>query len=266
LNDIELLEQEVEEVDTGDLEAIKASDLFTDSKVAFVNSLKDETGYPFGLSEDQIIRLIYFYGARRLDGNANTLRKKVENFSRGELMALNTMWGWFGMAPADLSERKGAYRKLNMNFKTILDFLKRRPAFVTNNIFQALKLAGYGTVTSALVYVVDKEGNRRLRLATPTGTREQVPIGKVDTMMWDIQNVSLDKIKLIIDSISPEDIKKSNLGMKSKALRDIFSMYHMSRLQNKSQNLSLINVNIHDSDAKEKLSSLSQYIQKNRQE
>ena len=260
-----MLDNELEETETGDLEPIKPSDLFTDSKVAFVSSLKDETGYPFGLKEDQIIRLIYFYGARRLDGNANTLRKKVENFSRGELMALNTMWGWFGMAPADLLERKGAYRKLNNNFKVILDFLKRRPAFVTNNIFNALKDAGYGTVTSALVYVVDKEGNRKLRLATPQGTKEQVPIGKVDSMLWDIQNTSLDKIKLLIDSISVDDIKKANLGMKSKALRDIFSMYHMSRLSAKNQNLTLINMNINDTEAKEKLQGYSQYIQKNRQ-
>lgn len=247
---------------------LKETDLIVeDPKI--VSGLKSDTGYIFNLTEEQVVKIIYFFGARKCAVKAigTGSGSRLNTFTDIELKTLKMVLGWLGLLPADESEAelKKAYRALVVKFKNILDFLRARPAFITDEIYKALKQGGYERVLKNVIMVVDE--NRRVvpKVVDSTVKENIPPIGKADQLIWEIQNISLDKILTILQFITPKDIKKANLGVKSKALRDIFAMYHMSKINNKNPNLTLFNLNVYTSSQEEKLRSYQQYLTKNRE-
>src|SRR6185436_10390202 len=241
----------------------RETDIIVENSTSLRRSLKNATSYPFSLTEEQIVRLIYFFGGRRLTVEASKKARRgalaTENFTNGELLCMKDFIPWFGLQQ---NEFKASYLAITSHFKTIMDFLRSRPAFVTTAIYKALKTCGYESVSNQFVLVIDPEGNVRPRLLDQTTEKKAVPLAKFETMLWDIQSISLDKIQLILQSISPNDIKKATLGNKSKAVRDLYSMLHMARLQQKNPNVALVNINLNSSDAPAKLGAFNQYIQK----
>lgn len=253
-----------------DKETLQKTDKYFGEGTFEVRTVKEstsKTGYLYNLSEQQVVRLIYFFGARKLAGRTIVGgRPKVENFNSTDLRALNVLFDWFGYGrPKDMDERKKAYQMCVLNFKNLLGFLKTRPAFVTRYIYNALKICGYENVLKNIIMVVDKSGKITTRLVAEQTKRNIVPIAQADKLLWEIQNVSLDKMMMVLQSITYKDVLKANLGMKSKALRDIFSMYHMSKLNNKNPNMTLVNVNVNSADPQEKMNALSAYVIKNRE-
>jgi len=250
------------------MEQIKSTDLVIENPKVSKRADSD-TGYIFGLNEEQIVKIIYFFGARK---NAVKALKtgsgsRLESFTDIELKTLKTILGWLDLLPAndDKEELKKAYKALVIKFKNILDFLRTRPAFITKEIHDALKSGGYERVLKNVILVVD-ENRKVVPRVVDSSVKEMIPpIGKADSLLWEIQNVALDKIYTILQFISPKDIKKANLGMKSKALRDIFSMYHMSKIGNKNPNLTLLNLKVQLSSQEEKLKSYQDYLIKNRE-
>ena len=248
-------------------EPLKKTDLVVENPVVS-NSSKD-TGYIFNLTEEQIVRIIYFFGARKNSVKAlkSGSGSRVENFTDIELKTLKTILSWFNLLPAndDKNELKRAYKSLIVKFKNIMDFLRTRPAFITKEIYDALKSGGYERVLTNVIMVVDE--NRKLvpRVVDSSYKENIVPIGKAESLVWEIQNIALDKIYTILQYMSIKDIKKANLGIKSKALRDIYSMYHMSKIGNKNPNLTLLNLKINLSSQEEKMKSYQDYLIKNRE-
>lgn len=248
------------------MKELNKSDIVLDDNIRLADSVK-EGAYPDGLEENQVVRLIYFFGSRKLREKAKIASQTPleEQLSKLERKFLDEAFKWFGFKYSTPLEFKAAYNALTIKFKTLLTFLKKRPAFITRSIYNALKVAGYKNVITNVVFVVDKYGNVVPRLASPSQVKEQIPLGKIETMLWDIQGITLDKMLLILQSISPKDIKKANLGIKSKAVRDLFAMFHMSRLNSKNPNLTLINLSVHTASPDEKIKIYSQYINKNRE-
>jgi hypothetical protein len=152
-------------------------------------------------------------------------------------------------------------------YREILVFLRKRPAFITKPIYDALISAGHNKIAEVIVWAVDEHGNIVPRIANAQdNTRElSVPHANLEKYVWNIQALTVDKMLMIVQSITPKDIQKSNLGMKSKAIRDLGALFHMLRLQNKNPNLALVNVNIGDVGAGDKLKALTAYVQKNRE-
>lgn len=253
-----------------DIEEIKPTDIYTQNKVAFVKTLKNTTGYPDNLTPEQICRLIYFFGARKLDKKAagvTALGKNfVDKFSEAEQLALKDYFKWFGYEVPDKRAFKASYNALTIKFKNILEFLRTHPAYITPEIYQAIKTGGYDHVISNVVLVIDENRKVVPRLVDSNFKKDVIPLGQMETMMWQIQSTSLEKMKMILDNITIKDIKKANLGVKSKALRDIYAMIHMIRQANKNPNLTLINLNINASGTKEKLATYSEYLVKNKEE
>jgi hypothetical protein len=250
-----------------ELVEMKASDLFTEGKVRVLKGIKSATGYPFSLNEEQIQKMVYFFGARRLGAKARgSGGVKSANFTKAEQLALDDLFGYFGLTYSDDTERAKCYRMLIVKFKQVLDFLKVRPAFITKDLYEALKEAGYSNIIKSVVFVVDEHNQVVPRLVKSPDQSQPIPIAKMEMLMWDIQNTTLDKLKLIVDSITLSDIKKANLGSKSKAMRDLFAMFHMSRLNNKNPNQTLIGISINASEPKDKLNIYGKYINRNREE
>lgn len=227
----------------------------------------EDTGYPFNLTEDQVAKMIYFFAARR---NANKAMGgasvSTRDFTADEKKMVEKLFSWFGFVAEQPEERRTAYRAVTNRFKTICDFLKSHPAFITGEIKKALEEGGYKRILSNIVMVVDKDGHVKPRVISSQEKTSRPPIGQLDALMWEFQNVALDKLRMIIDSIDYKDVKKSNLGMKSKALRDIYSVIHMVRLGNKNPNMTLVSINVNGSEPKEKLAAYSTYVAKNREQ
>jgi hypothetical protein len=253
-----------------EIEEIKPTDIYTQNKVAFVKTLKNTTGYPDNLTPEQICRLIYFFGARKLDKKAagvTALGKNfVDKFSEAEKLALKDYFKWFGYEVPDKRAFRASYNALTIKFKNILEFLRTHPAYITPEIYQAIKTGGYDHVISNVVLVIDENRKVVPRLVDSNFKKDVIPLGQMETMMWQIQSISLEKMKMILDNITIKDIKKANLGIKSKALRDIYAMIHMIRQANKNPNLTLINLNINASGTKEKLATYSEYLVRNKEE
>ena len=246
-----------------------AEELQTTDKVVenplTVRSHKNVTGYPFDLTPEEVMRLIYFFGSRKASAKAmNGPGGKLENFTANELSFLKECFGWFGFVAKTSDERRAAYRAVIIRFRTVLAFLRDHPAFLTKEIRDACEEHGYKRVLKNIVMVVDEHGQVKPRVVTDSEKKHIIPIGKMDTMLWDFQNVALDKLKMIVDSITFADVKKSNLGAKSKAMRDIYSVIHMARQANKNPNMTLVNINVNADDTKQKMKSYTDYIARNR--
>jgi hypothetical protein len=247
---------------------IEKTDIVIEDPVIENNSNNSEnTGYIFNLTEEQIVRIIHFFASRR--NTAKALKtgsgSRLDNLTAGEMAALKEILSWFGIKPYRNSDLKKAYKTLVARFKMILEWLKVRPAFITTEIHKALEEGGYKRTLKNVVLVVDKDRKVVPKVVTGGGKNVMPPIGKADQMLWEIQNMTLDKIMLILESIKPKDIKNAGLGVKSKALRDMFSMYHMSRLNNKNPNLTLVNFNVYQADKDEKLKVYQAYINRNKE-
>lgn len=224
------------------------------------------TGYPYNLTEEQITRIIFFFGARK--ANAKALKSghsEVRDFTTMEKNFLKQVFSWFGFVVETPLDRTAAYRAVCARFRTILLFLKARPTYITPEIKKSLTEYGYGSILKNIVTVVDNQGRLRLRTATTDEKKKMIPFGQLEMILWEFQNVALDKLRMIVDSITPKDVARANLGMKSKALRDIYSVVHMARIGNRNPNMTLVNVNIGSAEPKEKITAYSNYVQKNRE-
>jgi len=247
------------------MEKIQKQDYIVDRKVTMVNTLKEDTGYPFNLKPDQIVRIIYFFGARKLGKKAAV--NKHDQFSLLERNALKDIFEWFAFVVPDKRAFESAYKSLIIKFKEICVFLRTHPAYITTEIYQALRTAGYETIIKSVVLVVDKDRNIVPRLiGSNLKKKDMIPLGKMESMIWNIQNVALDKIQVILNAISPNDIKKATLGTKAKALRDIYSMLHMAKQGNKNPDRTLVNININNADPQDKLRQCSDYVAHNRED
>ncbi len=241
-------------------------DVLVPDNISLVKSAGAKSGYIFDLDADKICRLIYFFGSRKFSSKAlGRGGSKTSQFTSMEKTALKYFFDWFGLIWSDDHyEFSKSYTMLTVRFRQVLDFLKKRPAFVTRDVYNACKHCGYPKVVDAVVFVIDENRNIVPRTVTPTKGQETVPIGQAESLMWNIQNIALDKMLLVLQSITPKDIRRANLGMKSKSLRDIYSMYHMSKLNNKNPNMTLINLNISSSEPSQKTMAYQNYIQRNR--
>jgi len=251
------------------MKEIQPDDIITENKVAFVKTLKEQTGYPHNLEPEQVVRLIYFFGARKLARKSIDVKGQsvvfADKFTASEKKALEHFFKWYGFATPDNRAFAAAYKALTARFKQLITFLRFHPAYITVEIYQALKTAGYEQSIKNIVLAIDK--NRKIvpRLAEGPSKNTVHPLGKMETMLWNIQAVSLEKIQMILNSISVKDIKKATLGNKAKSLRDIYSMLHMVKQGNKNPNMTLINLNVNTAEPKDKLRSYSNYINKNRE-
>lgn len=248
-------------------ELIEDTDKVVEGRVLKVHSLADsEEGYPFGFDEEQVIKLIYFFGSRKASAKAlDGTSTGTKAFTSQEKIALERIFAWMGFKPENPLQYKASYSAVCARFKVMLSFLKERPAFVTTEIYKACEECGYKNAIKGIVMAVDKEGNVKPKIIPASTPERAVPLAKAEMMLWDLQNTTLDKLKLLAESISPADIKKANLGMKSKAMRDLFSVLHMLKLQTKNPNMTLINLQVNTATGQDKLSAYSSYISKNRE-
>jgi hypothetical protein len=251
---------------------IEAEDILVEEKPRLVKEFSSETGYPFGLDENQVCRLIYFFGARKLSAKSMVKKGKTggattrpADFTSQERMFLIDAFPWFGIVYFNPTQFSAGYRSVITKFKRIMDFLRQRPAFITTDITEALKTAGYRSALKNIVMVMNENREMVPRIITTKDASKPIPLGKIETDMWEFQNVLSDKMMLIIRSIKPEDIAKANLGIKSKALRDLYSVMHMARLANNKPNPTLIGINIQTSSVGDKLKAVTAYAVKNRE-
>jgi len=251
------------------MDEVKPNDIITENKIAFVKTLKQQTGYPYNLEADQIVRFIYFFGARKLARKAvNPKGQSIifsDKFTASEKQALGFIFKWFGFTTPDDRAFAAAYKALTIRFKEVITYLKYHPAYITVEIYQAMKTAGYEKFLQSVVLVMDENRKVVPRLVKASSKSLIHPLGKMETMLWEIQSVSMEKIQMILNSISLKDIKKATLGGKAKSLRDIYSMLHMAKQGNKNPNMTLINLNVNTAEPKDKLRSYSNYIDKNRE-
>lgn len=253
------------------MKEIKPTDIYTENKVAFVKSLKDQTGYPNNLTPEQVVRLIYFFGARKLAKRSigsNIRKSSLSLFSKLsslEKRAIEEIFKWYGYETPDERAFYSAYNAITIKFKEILTFLRVHPAYVTTEIYQALQTAGYANVIKNIVLVIDENRKVVPRIIAEKSKKEIAPLGQMETLLWEIQSMSLDKLKMILENITLKDIKKANLGSKAKALRDIYAMLHMAKQGNKNPNMTLINLNVNTAEPKEKLLTYSAYLTRNRE-
>ena len=219
--------------------------------------------YPFDLTEEQTTRLIFFFGARKGETAKMGRDKPFTDFDRTFLV---DAYSWFNLTIQARESERVAYNLITLNFKKILDFLKKRPAFVTRDMYLACKAGNYTTVTSVIAFTTDEHGNFVPKITGSVGNRSMnvVPLGKMEAVLWNIQNMAVDKMQMILQNITPTDVRRTNLGMKSKAFRDIFAAFHMARLQNKSPNQTLVNLQIHTAEPADRLRVFSQTVQHNR--
>lgn len=232
------------------------------------------TDYPFGLDEAKVVKLISFFGARKAQKEYATKQKGAGRPSEKKEKGLYNVYEkefltkageWFDIKVASEEDMRKLMVFIVPRFKVVLSFLRSRPAFVTSSIYKALDIGGYRSYLNSVVMVVDKKGEMRPRVLSDSQKNSNPPLARLEVNQWELQSMAMDKMMLIMQSITAKDVKKSNLGIKSKALRDIYSMYHMSRIQNKSPNLTLVNVNIDKDSPESKLTAYSAYIQKNRE-
>ena len=177
---------------------------------------------------------------------------------------LKEAYGWFGFVAGNPAQFASSYRAVILRFKALLSFLKQRPAYITPDIHHALQTAGYKNVLRNVVMVMNEQGEMMPRLIA-SDSKRPVPLGRLESDMLEFQNILSDKLLMIIQSITPADIAKANLGIKSKAARDLYSVVHLSRLQNKPMNPTLIGINISTSSVGEKLKGRYRYNIRNRE-
>jgi hypothetical protein len=241
---------------------LKKEDLVVENPVPEGSHL--DTGYPFKLTDLQVLKLIYFFSARRAASKALGNASAVRDFTTDENSLLKTFFQWFGFSASNDIEKRAAYRAVTFKFRAVYNFLKSHPAYITPGIKQALEEGGYQAALKNIVMVVGEDGKIQPRVVSHGTEKRLPPIGQLDSLMWEFQNVALDKLRMIVDNITLKDVKKSNLGMKSKALRDMYAVIHMVRLGNKNPNLTLVNVNV-NAEPKDKLAAYGAYLQKNRE-
>ncbi|MDE2233737.1 MAG: hypothetical protein KGJ90_06570 [Patescibacteria group bacterium] len=252
------------------MEEVKSTDLKIEpEQIRF--EPKDKTGYPYGLAEEQIIKMIYFFGGRKLMFKAKGHAAMTKDFTTDELSMVKEMMGWFRIKMWENGQqRRDNYREIVLRFKVTCDFLKRRPAFVTYEMYKALEQGGYKSVIQGIVWVMNEDGKlvprAPARGITPQGDKKTTPFNDMEGLFWEIQGVGLDKIKMIMDSITVKDVQKANLGMKSKAIRDLYSMIHMARISNKNPNMTLVNMNINTAAPEDKLKAFTNWSGRNRAE
>lgn len=249
----------------------KPSDSIVDSSIKQVLDVHN-TVYPFNLGEREVVRLIYFFGARK----ASTKYSKKGNsggtgsgavYNGYEEHFLKDASDWFKLKCDNLEDQKKVMTTLAIRFKVVLMFLRARPGFITKDIFDALETGGYKSYTKAIVLTVDGKGGIQPKVMNDSGNKDSTPpIARAEMSVWELQNTAMDKMQMILQSVTMKDVKKANLGMKSKALRDIFTMFHMSKSQNKNPNLTLVNVNVGESNQKTKLNAYNAYLSKNRED
>ena len=219
--------------------------------------------YPFDLTEIQVVRIIHFFGARKAE---TAVMGRDKPFTPFDKLFLKDAFSWFNLTIQAREDERKAYNIVTLNLKKLLDFLKKRPAFVTRDIYLACKASNYQTVTSVIAFVTDEYGNFIPKMLGGSHRRSVnvAPLGKMEAVLWNIQNMAVDKMQMILQNITPTDVRKANLGMKSKAFRDIFAAFHMARLQNKSPNQTLVNLQIHTAEPADRLRVFSQTVQHNR--
>ncbi len=245
-------------------DGIRASDTY---KEKFVEA----TGYPFNLTENQVTRLIYFFASRRCStrisktGKKQVRATKVTEFTSMEKIFIDECFTWFNIVYKDKEQMAAAYRAVVAKYKKIIDFLRVRPAFITKGIHKALETGGYKAVLKNVIMVVDENRNVVPRLIGSEEKENTIPLGKMESMLWQFQNVLTDKMMLILEAITPMDIKRANLGGKSKALRDLYSVMHMLKQGTKNPNMTLIGLNVNVAGPKEKLQAMTSYVIKNRE-
>lgn len=242
-----------------------------DEQPVLVKTFKTDTGYPSNLTENQIVRLIYFFGARKLstksfrqEGKTDGKSTRPAQFGPLEKEFLKEAFNWFGFVSKTPDQFAAGYRAIILRFRAILAFLKQRPGYITPEIHQALQAGGYKSVLRNIITVMDENRNVALRLAN-SDSSHPAPIGRLESELWEFQNTLTDKLKMIIESITPADLRRANLGMKSKALRDLYSVMFMAKKDSKNPNQVLVNVNIQGSDTKTKLQIVSAYAARNRE-
>ena len=259
--------------EVSELDEIRPSDRVAKRRVVRAQRLSEQTGYPGGLSADQVCSLVLFYVGRRALTQSKMIRPLgVLAFTREEVMAVRGFAKWWGFeVPKEVMDKKGlkpVYMAICGKYKGIIDFLKTHPAYVTHPIYEALKAGNYKSVISNIVFVTDELGNTvpRIARAGAEGPRAITPVGQTEALLWEIQGVAMDKLMMVMRSITLKDIEKSTLGMKAKALRDIYSVVHMARIGVKSPNLTLVQMNVNRAEGKDKLKGFSGYVNKNREE
>ena len=230
-----------------------------DIKDEYTDTGKSE--YPFDLSENQIVRIIHFFGVRKIE-----TKDGGPAFTDFDRIFFRDAYSWLNLQEQNREDEKKAYKLFCLNFKQILEFLKKRPAFVSRDIYMACRDSGYRSVTSVIAFSTDEHGNWVPRMTGGVSKRSVnvVPLGKMEAVLWNIQNLAVDKMQMILQEIKVADVRKANLGMKSKAFRDIFAAFHMARLQNKSPNQTLVNLQIHTAQPADRLRVFSQTVQHNR--
>lgn len=253
-----------EELDESQHESQHESQIGQDIKMLpYEDTGKSE--YPFDLTEVQIVRILHFFGVRKSETAIMGRDKPFTDFDR---LFLTDAFSWFNLTVAAREDEKKAYKIVTLNLKQILEFLKKRPAYVTRDIYLACLASNYASVTSIIAFSVDEHGNFVPRMTGNASKRSVnvVPLGKMEAVLWNIQNLAVDKMQMILQNINMSDLRKANLGMKSKAFRDIFAAFHMARLQNKSPNQTLVNLQIHTAEPADRLRVFSQTVQHNRDE
>ena len=254
------------------MEILDEADVIVDGDVVIAERRSEKGEYIFDLKESQVVRLIYFFGARKL--NQRAMRKNLRaggmasnTFTAMERKFLTECFVWFDMVTRDSNELASAYRALTLKFKAVIGYLRKRPGMITPEIHVALKSAGYNSVLKNVVMVMNENRELVPKMITDdtVNGRSMAPLGQIEARLWEFQNVLTDKMAMIIESITAADMRKANLGMKSKALRDLYSVMFMAKKDTKNPNQVLVNVNIQGSDAKTKLQVVSQYAAKNRE-
>jgi len=251
------------------MDKVKPTDIITENKIAFVKKLNNQTGYPNDLTPEQIVRLIYFFGARKLarksirgDGVTKMLFDKLSSIERE---GIDKIFKWFGYTAPDKRSFASAYNAVTIKFKEVLTFLRTHPAYITTEIFQAIQTAGYSNAIKNIVLVIDENRKVVPRIINESSKSKVAPLGKMETLLWEMQSMSMDKLMMILQNITIQDIKKANLGSKAKALRDIYAMLHMAKQGNKNPNMTLINLNVNTAEPKEKLVAYADYISRNKE-
>ena len=79
-----------------------------------------ESGYPYNLKEEEVEKLIYFFGARRMGSKVfGGGSSKTRDFTTDEKRMLDKIFVWFGFSATNPTERIAAYRAVCSRFKTI---------------------------------------------------------------------------------------------------------------------------------------------------
>lgn len=147
-----------------------------------------------------------------------------------------------------LVNRQQANVKAYQKLKYLVEVMKRHPGFYTDSLKASINGSEFWErfFEKRSISII-KAGEKVLALPTPV---QGSPLGRLETIKTEINEELIDKMQMILRSLTSHKIQKAEMGQLTKGLENLMKVYNM--LKGEVSGSRLIQVNIKNMTLQEK--------------